>query len=87
MQNLQFCNTGNALPVVALPPRAAVHTVLAKPMALQPLLAALQTTVLFAIEDSIYRGKAPYQSDDTVLLYRWDGFKYADYRCSCVFRR
>ena len=53
MQNLQFCNTGNELPVVALPPRAAVHTVLAKPMALQPLLAALQTTVLFAIEDSI----------------------------------
>ncbi|MDY2509313.1 MAG: hypothetical protein SOW15_00745 [Ruminococcus callidus] len=37
MQNLQFCNTGNALPVVAL----------------QPLLAALQTTPLFAIEDSI----------------------------------
>ncbi|MDY2509287.1 MAG: hypothetical protein SOW15_00605 [Ruminococcus callidus] len=54
MQNLQFCNTGNALPVVALPPRAAVHTVLAKPMALQPLLAALQTTPLFAIEDSIF---------------------------------
>ncbi|MDY2510439.1 MAG: hypothetical protein SOW15_06580 [Ruminococcus callidus] len=53
MQNLQFCNTGNALPVVALPPRAAVHTVPAKPMALQPLLAALQTTVLFAIEDGI----------------------------------
>ncbi|MCI5845898.1 MAG: hypothetical protein MRZ94_08980 [Oscillospiraceae bacterium] len=53
MQNLQFCNTGNALPVVVLPPRAAVHTVLAKPMTLQPLLAALQTTVLFAIEDSI----------------------------------
>ncbi|MDY2509533.1 MAG: hypothetical protein SOW15_01875 [Ruminococcus callidus] len=53
MQNLQFCNTGNALPVVALPPRAAVHTVLAKPTALQPLLAALQTTILFAIEDSI----------------------------------
>jgi len=53
LQNLQFCNTGNALPVVALPPRAAVHTVLAKPMALQPLLAALQTTVLFAIEDGI----------------------------------
>ncbi|MCI5845227.1 MAG: hypothetical protein MRZ94_05560 [Oscillospiraceae bacterium] len=53
MQNLQFCNTGNKLPVVALPPRAAVHTVLAKPMALQPLLAALQTTLLFAIEDSI----------------------------------
>ncbi|MDY2510478.1 MAG: hypothetical protein SOW15_06775, partial [Ruminococcus callidus] len=43
----------NELPVVALPPRAAVHTVLAKPMALQPLLAALQTTPLFAIEDSI----------------------------------
>jgi len=42
------------LPVVALPPRAAVHTVLAKPMALQPLLAALQTTPLFAVEDSIY---------------------------------
>ncbi|MDY2509924.1 MAG: hypothetical protein SOW15_03905 [Ruminococcus callidus] len=53
MQNLQFCNTGNALPVMALPPRAAVHTVLAKPMALQPLLAALQTTPLFAVEDSI----------------------------------
>ncbi|MDY2510024.1 MAG: hypothetical protein SOW15_04425 [Ruminococcus callidus] len=53
LQNLRFCNTGNPLPVVALPPRAAVHTVLAKPMALQPLLAALQTTVLFAIEDSI----------------------------------
>jgi len=31
-----------------------VHTVLAaKPMALLPLLAALQITVLFAIEDSI----------------------------------
>ncbi|MDY2509282.1 MAG: hypothetical protein SOW15_00580 [Ruminococcus callidus] len=55
MQNLQFCNTGNALPVVALPPRAVVHTVLAKPMALQPLLAALQTTMLFAIEGSIFR--------------------------------
>ncbi|MCI5845156.1 MAG: hypothetical protein MRZ94_05195 [Oscillospiraceae bacterium] len=53
MQNLQFCNIGNELPMVALPPRAAVHTVLAKPMALQPLLAALQTTPLFAIEDSI----------------------------------
>ncbi|MDO4155591.1 MAG: hypothetical protein Q4D37_02285 [Oscillospiraceae bacterium] len=39
---------------MALPPRAAVHTVLAKPMALQPLLAALQTTPLFAIEDSIH---------------------------------
>jgi len=39
--------------MVALPPRATVHTALAKPMALQPLLAALQTTVLFAIEDSI----------------------------------
>jgi len=37
LQNLRFCNTGNPLPVVAL----------------QPLLAALQTTVLFAIEDSI----------------------------------
>ncbi|MDO4155277.1 MAG: hypothetical protein Q4D37_00685 [Oscillospiraceae bacterium] len=47
-----ICNTGNELPVVSLPPRAAVHTVLAKPMALQPLLAALQTTPLFAIEDS-----------------------------------
>ncbi|MDD7295510.1 MAG: hypothetical protein PUG85_08885 [Oscillospiraceae bacterium] len=53
MQNLQFCNTGNELPVVALPPRAVVHTVLAKPMALQPLLAALQTKALFAIEDRI----------------------------------
>ncbi|MCI5845460.1 MAG: hypothetical protein MRZ94_06730 [Oscillospiraceae bacterium] len=41
------------MPVVALPPRAAVPTVLAKPMALQPLLAALQTTPLFAVEDSI----------------------------------
>jgi len=48
LQKLQFCNTGNELPVVALPPRAAVYTVLAKPMALQPLLAALQTTPLFA---------------------------------------
>jgi len=53
LQNLRFCNTGNPLSVVALPPRAAVHTVLAKPMVLQPLLAALQTTPLFAIEDSI----------------------------------
>lgn len=53
MQNLRFCNTGNELPVVALPPRAAVHTAFAKPMALQPLLAALQTTMLFAIEGSI----------------------------------
>ncbi|MCI5844558.1 MAG: hypothetical protein MRZ94_02125 [Oscillospiraceae bacterium] len=34
-------------------PRAAVHTAFAKPMALQPLLAALQTTSLFTIEDSI----------------------------------
>ncbi|MCI5844273.1 MAG: hypothetical protein MRZ94_00680 [Oscillospiraceae bacterium] len=41
------------MPVVALPPRAAVHTAFAKPMALQPLLAALQTTLLFAIEGSI----------------------------------
>ncbi|MDY2510327.1 MAG: hypothetical protein SOW15_06000 [Ruminococcus callidus] len=53
MQNLRFCNTGNPLPVVAVPPRAAGQTVLAKTMALQPLSAALQTTVLFAIEDSI----------------------------------
>ena len=49
-----FAIPANELPVVALPPRAAVHTVLAKPMALQPLLAALQTTPLFAIEDSIF---------------------------------
>ena len=42
----QACNTDNALSVMALPPRAAVHTVLAKPMALQLLLAALQTTPL-----------------------------------------
>ncbi|MDY2509241.1 MAG: hypothetical protein SOW15_00375 [Ruminococcus callidus] len=54
MQNLRFCNTGNELPVVALPPRAAVHTAFAKPTALQPLLAALQTTMLFAIEGSIF---------------------------------
>ncbi|MDD7295580.1 MAG: hypothetical protein PUG85_09245 [Oscillospiraceae bacterium] len=53
MQNLRFCNTGNALSVVALPPRAAVHTAFAKPMALQPLLVALQTTMLVAIEGSI----------------------------------
>ncbi|MDD7294432.1 MAG: hypothetical protein PUG85_03340, partial [Oscillospiraceae bacterium] len=59
------CNTGNALPVVALPPRAAVHTVLAKPMALQPLLAALQTTVLFAIEDSIFRLR---RADDIQII-------------------
>ncbi|MDD7293912.1 MAG: hypothetical protein PUG85_00670 [Oscillospiraceae bacterium] len=30
LQNLRFCNTGNPLPVVALPPRAAVHIVLTK---------------------------------------------------------
>lgn len=53
MQNLRFCNTGNELPVVALLPREAVHTAFTKPMALQPLLAALQTTMLFAIEGSI----------------------------------
>jgi len=53
LQNIRFCNTGNELPVVALPPRAAVHTAFAKPMALQPLLAALQTMMLFAIEGSI----------------------------------
>jgi len=48
-----FAIPANELPVVALPPRAAVHTAFAKPMALQPLLAALQTTMLFAIEGSI----------------------------------
>ncbi|MCI5844322.1 MAG: hypothetical protein MRZ94_00925 [Oscillospiraceae bacterium] len=53
MQNLRFCNTGNELPMVALPSRAAVHTAFAKPMALQPFLAALQTTMLVAIEGSI----------------------------------
>ncbi|MCI5845479.1 MAG: hypothetical protein MRZ94_06825, partial [Oscillospiraceae bacterium] len=53
MQNLRFCNTGNELLVVALPPRAVVHTAFAKPMALQPPLAALQTIMLFAIEGSI----------------------------------
>jgi len=30
LQNRRFCNTGNGLPVVALPPRAAVHIVLTK---------------------------------------------------------
>ncbi|MGN1225483.1 MAG: hypothetical protein ACI4TG_10315 [Ruminococcus sp.] len=60
MQNHRFCNIGNSLPMVALPPRAAVHTALAKPMALQPLLAALQTTMLFAIEGSISNKRFPY---------------------------
>ena len=34
--------------------RAAVHTALAKSLTLPPPLAALQTTLLFAIEGSIY---------------------------------
>lgn len=57
MQNLRFCNTGNKLPAAALPPRAAVHAALAKPTALQPPLAALQTTLLFAIEGNINKIK------------------------------
>ncbi|MDD7295588.1 MAG: hypothetical protein PUG85_09285 [Oscillospiraceae bacterium] len=70
MQNHKFYNTGNLLPVVALPSRAAVHTALAKAMALQPLLSALQTTMLFAIEGSISNKRFPsYRFRSFLRLY------------------